>query len=116
MFAMAMAQKTQAFTGAVHDRGDADMIKRPESEAVDGKTAPADRTRNFGKDVKGGLWTIADAKDPGLGLSGAQQPNRLLPAFGHDEVIVAQMLLFRLRRIDGAAAALKLMSGGTVGA
>jgi len=77
------------------------MIKRAKSKAVDGKTAPADGARNFRKDVKGGLCTLANAQDPGLGLGRAQEPNRLLPAFGHGEVIVARMEVFGQPGFDG---------------
>ena len=82
MLAPAMTQKAKAFTGAIPVRDDADMIQRPEPQAVDGKTPAADGAGNLRKSVKRCLGTFADAKDPGFSPKRPKQPNRLLPAHG----------------------------------
>jgi hypothetical protein len=80
MLAVAVTQVTKAFAGAIQVRTDADMMKRPEPEAVDGKTPATDCAGNLRKGVKGHLGAFTDAQDPGFGPRRTNEPNRLLAA------------------------------------
>jgi hypothetical protein len=80
MFAVPMAQIAQTFTGALHGRIDSDMVERPETQAVNGKTTAANRARDLCKGVERHLWTFADAQYADFLAGRSKQPNRLLAA------------------------------------
>ena len=52
MLAAAMAEKSEAFTGAFQVRAGADMVKGSEPKAVDGEAAAANGAGNFRESVK----------------------------------------------------------------
>ena len=52
MLAMAMAEKSEAFTGTFQVRAGADMVKGPEPQAVNGEAAAANGAGYFREGVK----------------------------------------------------------------
>src|SRR5713101_8251466 len=77
-----MAQVAETFTRTFHGRADADMIERPEPEAVDGEAAAADSAGYLREGVKRHVRAFADAEDPDFGARRANETNRRLPAHG----------------------------------
>ena len=64
MLATAMGQEAKAFTRAVVQAADPDMIKLPQPEAVHAKAPAADVAGNLAEEVVDGRLAVLDAKDP----------------------------------------------------
>src|SRR4051812_20927093 len=92
VFAMAVGQKTQAFTRTFCRPSYPEMIKLAQAEPVHGEASAANGARNFLEGIKRLLGAAGQTKDPDAGIIGrANQADRpLVGAFSGHKARIAK--------------------------